>query len=369
MRLWLTRALTRIRQRVTWALPVELLLFVFASSWLLMVWAEPPGAAVVRADVYWWWFAGTITPAAIGPGEHYPTTTAGQFIGLYVIVGGIVTITMLFTRLAGAIEKAKGLRMHGRAELHTTGHIVVLGYTPGRTERVIAELTTEEPHQIVLCAWDEQTEQHPLGHRDDTWFVRGNLTDEEVLGRAALDRATAVVVDPRGDDEALKVTVAAAYLAPEVHTVLALHDMAHARTVARMAPGVRCVEWHSWRLIAAEARDPGMSGVLSGLLGAGQRGTYSIRVPASLAGRSYGHFQMALGRWNAATVLGLDTGSGVDLSPSWATEVPQDAVLYYVARRRLGTADLERHVERADRALAFDDRELLRTPWRGQDTD
>lgn len=254
--------------------------------------------------------------------------------------------------------------MHGRAELHTTEHTAILGYTPDRTEHIITELTAEGPRQIALCAWEEQAEQHPLGHRDDTQFVRGNLTDEDVLARAALACAAVVVVDPRDDDEALKVTVAAAYLAPEAHTVVALHDMAHARTVARVAPGARCVEWHSWRLLAAEARDPGLSGVLSALLGPGQRGTYSIRVPASLAGRSYGHFQMALGRWNAATVLGLDTGTGLDLSPSWTTEVPRGAVLYYVARRRLSTADLERHVERADRALAFDDRELLRAQWR-----
>ncbi|MDS1272217.1 NAD-binding protein [Lipingzhangella sp. LS1_29] len=363
MRLLLSRAWSRLWQRATWALPVELLAFVFVSSWLLMVWAEPPGAAVVQPDVYWWWFAGTITPAAAGPGDHYPVTTGGYLVGVYVIVGGIVTITMIFARLARAIDKAKERRMHGRAEARATGHIAVLGYTPGRTERIVEALTAEEPHEIVVCAWDEQAQQHPLSHRDDTHFVRGNLTEDEVLARAALPRAAAVLVDPRDDDEALKVVVAAAHTGPDVHTVVALHDPAHARTVSRIAPGARCVAWHACEEIAAEVRDPGMSALYTAMLSPGGRATYSIRVPASLAGRSYGHFQMALGRWNAATILGIDREGQLQLSPSWNEDVPVGATLYYLARRRLSTADLERYVDRAERTLVFDDRELLRSEW------
>jgi hypothetical protein len=57
-----------------------------------------------------------------------------------VIIGGIATLTTLFAKLAEVIEKAKGRRMQGAITLDVADHIVVLGYTPGRTERILDEL-------------------------------------------------------------------------------------------------------------------------------------------------------------------------------------------------------------------------------------
>lgn len=365
MRPYLLRIFRHLKRRASWALPVELFLFVFFSSWLLMIWAEPPGSNLVDANFYWWWFAGTITPAAAGTGEHSPMTTEGQMVGIYVIVGGIVTITTLFARLAQMIGNAKGLRMKGLQSLRLTRHIVLLGYSLGRTEEIIEALDAEEPADIVVCAWDDQASEHPLSHREHVHFVRGNLTDDDVLRRAAVPAAMAVLVDARDDDEALKVTVAVNYLNPEVHTVVALQDLAHTRTFSRVAENASCVHWHARELITEELRDAGIARVYREMMTYSDRNTYSIRVPAELPGRTFGEFQQALGRWNAATILAVGTGSELYLSPSWDAEVPVGATLFYIGRRRLHAKDLAQLIDRAERALVFSDRELARGEWHG----
>lgn len=364
MRLYVSRAIRHLKRRASWALPVELFLFVYFSSWLLMIWAEPADADVTEPDVYWWWFAGTITPAAGGTGDHGPTTVEGQLVGTYVIVGGIVTITTLFTRLAQVITNAKGLRMQGQHRLTLSGHIVLLGYMRGRTEQIIEALLAEEPDQIVICAWEDQASEHPLPHREHVHFIRGNLTDDDVLERAGLARASEVLVDARDDDEALKVTVAANYANPDVHTVVALHDLAHARTVSRVAANAWCVQWYSLEILTEELRDPGMSVVYAELMAHGDRNTYAIQVPESLPGRTFGEFQQAMGRWNAATILAIRKDSKLQLSPSWNEKIPVGTTLYYIARRRLRAQDLERYVDRAERVLVNTEQELLREEWR-----
>lgn len=360
MPLILSRLFNQLKRRASWALPIEVFLFVYFTSWPLMRWAEPD-ARIADPDVYWYYFI--VTAATVGYGDYTPTTTEGYLVSIYVIVGGVATITTMFARIAQMIDNAKGLRMEGRQRLTVSGHIVVLGYTAGRTEKIIDALVADEPREVVVCAWEHQVAEHPMAHREGVSFVRGNLTDDEVLGRAALPHASAVLVDARDGDEALKVTVAVHYLSPDLHTVVALDDLAHARTVAMVAPNAWCVQWHSPELIAEELQNAGVSQVYYDLVAHNERNTYSIAVPETLPNRTFGEFQQALGRWNAATVLAVRTGSELRLSPSWRDEIPVGATLYYIARQRLRTQDLERHVDRSERALVFSEQEMLRSEW------
>ncbi len=213
----LARLVRRLGHGRTWTLPLLIIAVVFVTSWPLMAWAEPSSNAIAAPGNYWWWFV--VTAATVGYGDFFPTTAGGHLVGVYVIVGGIVTLTTLFTRIATAIDTAKGRRMKGQAELDMSDHLVILGYTPGRTERLLEELTAEGAWQTALCAWEDLA-QNPVPNLPDVGFVRGDLTDEGVLRRAGLHRAARVLVDARDDNEALALTVAANHLNPGAHTVV-----------------------------------------------------------------------------------------------------------------------------------------------------
>jgi voltage-gated potassium channel len=142
-----------------------------------MVLAEPANAPIVSPANYWWWFL--VTASTVGYGDFYPVSTAGHLVGGYVVVGGIATLTALFAQLVAAVERARWQRMKGHIKVNIGDHVVVLGYTPGRTERMLDELRADDGRPVVLCAWDDVA-THPLPDRDIE-FVRGDLTDAEVL--------------------------------------------------------------------------------------------------------------------------------------------------------------------------------------------
>ncbi|MBA3310481.1 MAG: NAD-binding protein [Nocardioidaceae bacterium] len=332
------RRMTHVR---TWALPAIMITVVFVTSWPLMALAEPAANQITDPANYWWWFV--VTAATVGYGDFFPLTWGGHLVGAYVIGGGIITLTTLFTVVAEKISNAKGRRMKGLDDLDLSGHVAVLGYTPGRTERIVHELSAEGDTQVVLCAWDDLAE-HPMPSLANVSFVRGELTDEDVLRRACVDRAGRVLVDARDDNEALSVTVAAMHVNPEVHTVVTLRDMARAKNLGYVDSDVRCVQWHSPRMVTEELQDPGISRVYADLMTHGGANTYSVRLLASLDGTSFGDYQQALGSTFGSTVLAARCGGEIVVSPPWDTALPGDSVLYYIADRRLSPDDVSRAV-------------------------
>lgn len=323
-----------------WRLPLTVAVAVFLSSWAAMAVVEPAGTGIASPGTYWWYFV--ITAATVGYGDVYPASTGGRVVGVYVVVGGIVTLTLLFTQLSAALQSVRGKRLRGLVALDLADHVVLLGYTPGRTARIVAELCAEGRTRVVLCTWDEDVPEDPLPERLDVQFVRGDLTSEDVMSRACVARARTAVVDVRDDNEALAVALAVTHANPRIHLVVALRDLGRLDTVRYVHPDVQAVQWHMPYLLTEEATDPGIAQVYSDLMTSGGHGnTYSVRVPGGFPHRTFGDCQTWFGRTFGATVLALRPDGGPLLvSPGWDTPVPVGTTLYYVAGQRIDTARL-----------------------------
>ncbi len=322
-----------------WRLPLAVALFVFLSSWAAMALVEPADTGIAAPGTYWWYFV--VTAATVGYGDVYPASTAGRVVGVYVIVGGIVTLTVLFTQLSAALQSVRSKRLRGLVDLDLADHVVLFGYTPGRTARIVAELTAEDRAHVVLCAGDDVPED-PLPERVDVEFVRGDLTSADVMARACVARARTAVIDVSDDNEALAVALAVTHANPDVHLVAALRDLGRLETLRYVHPGVQAVQWHMPYLLTEEATDPGIAQVYSDLMTSGGHGnTYSTHLPGGFPHRTFGDCQTWFGRTFGATLLALRTDGGpLVVSPAWDTPVPDGATLYYVAGRRIEPARL-----------------------------
>jgi voltage-gated potassium channel len=335
----LVRLTRLLRLRLSgWRLPLAVALLVFVTSWLLMALVEPPGSEIVAPGTYWWYFV--VTSATVGYGDVFPTSTGGRLVGVYVIIGGIVTLTLLFTRLAEALQSIRGKRLRGVVTLDLRDHVVLLGYAPQRTERIVDELTAEGRQQVALCAWDDVPE-NPMPDLPAVHFVRGDLTRDDVMTRAGVATARTVVIDGRDDNETLAIAVAVDHANPSVHLVAAVRDLARRESLRYVNPGVQAVQWHMPSLLTEEANDPGITAVYNELMTAGGSGnTYSARVPRNFAHTTFGAAQSHFGRAFAATVLAVRGSDGLVVSPPWDRPVGEGDTLYYVARERIDEARL-----------------------------
>ncbi|WP_369130092.1 ion channel [Modestobacter roseus] len=321
-----------------WRLPLVVIVVVFLTSWLAMALVEPPDSEIASPGNYWWYFV--VTAATVGYGDLFPVSDGGHVVGAYVIVGGIVTLTLLFTRLADYLSTVRGKRLRGVVALDLTDHVVVLGYTPGRTERILAELANEGAGEIVLCAW-EDVHEHPVPEQDDVSFVRGDLTHTDVMSRACVPRARTVIVDGRDDNETLAIALAADHANHGAHMVAALRDLGRRENLRYVDPRIACVQWHMPYLLTEEALDPGITDVYTDVMSHGGHGnTYSVRLPAGHRFAAFGDCQTHLGREFGATVLAVRDGGELAVSPPWDTPVPEGTTLYYIGRRRIEAREL-----------------------------
>ncbi len=322
----------RLRLR-GWRLPLAVALFVFLTSWGAMALLEPADSDIASPATYWWYFL--VTSATVGYGDVFPVSTGGRIVGIYVIVGGIVTLTLLFTQLASALQSVRGRRTRGVIALDLSDHVVLLGYHPGRTDRIVAELTADRRFEVVLCAWDEIGED-PLPDYPHVHFVRGDLTHEDVMQRACVGRARTAVIDARDDNETLAIAVAVDHAKPGIHLVAALRDLGRRDTLRYINDGVQTVQWHMPFLLTEEASDPGISQVYTDLMSSGGHGnTYSARIPAGFPHATFGDCQTWFGRTFGATVLAMRADDGLVVSPPWDRPVPEGSTLYYVAGERI----------------------------------
>ncbi|MGY0387896.1 ion channel [Nocardioides sp. WG-D5] len=329
---FLIRLVRRTSRHSAWVLPLAIICFVFVTGWIAMAVAQP-GSDIVHPANYWWWFL--VTATTVGYGDFFPETTGGRLVGAYVVFGSITTLAILFSRISAIIENAKGRRMRGEISFSGRSHIVLLGYTAGRTERLLTELLSEPEREVVLATWEDQLSEHPLAGEERLHFVRGDLTDLSVLGRTGLSGAHSVLIDARDDNEAVTLTVAAHTSAPSVHTIVALRDLRVQRTIFRIDTTVHCVQWHNTQLIAEELSDPGIAEVYQELATAGGKGTYSLTVPSGGATATVEAWQGALGRGHGATLLAVRTVDGIQVSPSWDLRVSPGSRLFYIASDRL----------------------------------
>ncbi|MGH3900666.1 MAG: ion channel [Pseudonocardiaceae bacterium] len=321
-----------------WRFPLVIAVVVFATSWLGMWLVEPVGNEITRPANYWWWFL--VTGATVGYGDFFPTTALGHVVGAYVIIGGIVTLTVLFTRLASHLQTVRGKRMKGLVALDVRGHTVILGYLAGRTERMVGELNADGSRQLVLCAWDDIT-AHPMPEQLDVQFVRGDLTSVDVMTRACVAHAATAIIDGRDDNETLAIALAVDHANPAIHMVAALREMNRREQLRYVNPKIQCVQWHILNLVTEEVLDPGITQVYADLMSSGGGGnTYSVQLPEDLSSNTFGECQVHFGQNFGATLIAIRSAGRVVVSPGWDAPVEAGATLYYLAAQRISGSDL-----------------------------
>ncbi len=162
-----------------------------------------------------------VTSSTVGYGDVTPTTQEARLFSLSVLVLGTASFAIALGALLGPALEARFASALGRmtqSDLESLdGHVVVAGYGD-LTEPILTELAASGRQFLVVARGG--TDISDLRERDID-VLAGDPADEQVLKRAGVERARAVVAatNDDGEDALAILTVTEAF--PDVRVVAA----------------------------------------------------------------------------------------------------------------------------------------------------
>jgi voltage-gated potassium channel len=169
----------------------------------------------------WSYFDGfymtAITLTTIGYSEVHPLSDSGRLFTVVLAFGGIFTLGYFASELVRAVVTGQLQQAIGRQwvddKLATlSGHLIVCGY--GRMGKIVcSELDRQKKWFVLIDSDPTVLEDLPYTH---CLPLVGDATTDELLRKAGLERAKALVSVVGSDADNLYITLSARLLAPKL---------------------------------------------------------------------------------------------------------------------------------------------------------
>ena len=175
-------------------LAVSLLVLLGGLGFSLL---EPQGGSwLVRFGTGVWWSIVTLT--TVGYGDVVPQSFGGRLVGVGLMLGGVLSLSLLTATVASVFVERKFRRERGLEAIKTTNHILILGWHyDGEVllEQLLKRLPAPLPVVLVNRVPPEQLEG--LKEKFPTFEVHylwGDASREEILLKANVRTALKAVI-------------------------------------------------------------------------------------------------------------------------------------------------------------------------------
>jgi voltage-gated potassium channel len=167
-------------------------------------------------DCYW---MVAITIPTIGYGEVEPLSTAGRFVTVFSVVGGLVVVQLSVQSLLGLSEAGYFRRLRRRRFLHwvqtMNEHVILCGY--GRIGREIGEQISREGVEVLVVEMDPERKQ--AAEEAGLPVLMADATLDETLLEAGIHRCRSLVAALPSNAANLYVVLSARGLAPRCRLI------------------------------------------------------------------------------------------------------------------------------------------------------
>ncbi len=143
-----------------------------------------------------WWSIVTLT--TVGYGDVVPNTAMGRVVGVVLMLGGVVSLSLLTATVASIFVERKFRQERGLEAIKTTQHILILGWHhDGETllDQLLKRLPDNTPIVLVNKLPPEQMdalrEKYPS---QEVFFLWGDYSREEILQKANVRQATKAII-------------------------------------------------------------------------------------------------------------------------------------------------------------------------------
>jgi voltage-gated potassium channel len=174
------------------------------------------------------------TLATVGFGEIHPLSAHGRIFTVGLILGGVFTMAAAVTSVISSLVSGEVQRLLGRQRMERSlatmkDHVIVCGY--GRMGRIVCEELASIDQAFVAIDRDHNLIEHFPSRIGIA--LEGDSTDDDVLKKAGIERARAVVSALPHDADNLFVTMSAKLLNDKVFVVARAEDPASETKLTR----------------------------------------------------------------------------------------------------------------------------------------
>ena len=284
------------RERV-FALATFATLLVFLGGLGFFLTEDSGGGALHRFGEGLWWAVVTVT--TVGYGDVTPKTAGGRLVGVAVMIGGLLSFSLVTATVASIFIERKFRREKGLETIKETNHILILGWHHDG-ETLLDQLLHRLPPTARVVLINQLPPEKMEGIRvkypeREPLFVYGDYSREEVLVRANVSHAyKAIILGGRqeGDSTAdvdqrtLITTLTLKSLNPKIRVLAELLREENRSYLERAGAEQLLIRGQYDSFIMAGAiASPGLYQVMDALLNAEGFTVWSVDVPATFHGR------------------------------------------------------------------------------------
>lgn len=195
-----------------------------------------------------------ITLATVGFNEVHPLHPKGRIFTIFMVVIGVGTAAYTLSALTQFMVGSQIAVIFGRRRVEKEieklkNHYIVGGY--GRMGKHVCRELKSRGKGVVVVESDEAARFNL--ENDGIPYVIGNVTDDEVLIRAGVERAKALVAAVRTDADNLYLVITARQLSPAIYIVSRSADDAAERKLLRAGANKVVSPYHIGALRMAQA--------------------------------------------------------------------------------------------------------------------
>lgn len=174
------------------------------------------------------------TLATVGFGETHPLSQNGRVFTILLILGGASSMAAAVTSVIRSIVSGEVQRLLGRQRMermlnNLTNHVIVCGY--GRMGRIICEELSQANQAFVVVDRDHSLIEHFPSRIGVA--LEGDATSDEMLKKAGIERARALVSAVPHDADNLFITLSAKLLNDKIFVVARAEDPASETKLTR----------------------------------------------------------------------------------------------------------------------------------------
>jgi voltage-gated potassium channel len=267
--------------------------------------------------IYW----AIVTISTVGYGDIVPSTHTGRVLALLIIISGPILLSFITASIASLFVERKMKEERGLEEIKDRDHFVICGWNENG-EKVIDGLLSQfkgSDIKIVLVNELPRDEiQSILYHYKDHQirYVRGNFVKEDVLARANITKARAIVVlaDVSGghslekaDERTIFGIMAIKSMAPKVRTCAELINTENKEHLLRTNVDEIVVRGESsGAMLSTGASSPGVNDLLRLLInGQDENRIWRVPIPNRYVGKRYGEISSYMKEKFGALCLGI----------------------------------------------------------------